>query len=145
MIILELIGWAFLALIFLLPFIANIYGRWRIRRLMLASEEQIQIEGSVKQHSLTSFHGLFLSMCVLLPVLMVTFIWFVFSPMIISSLLVSEITKLTGETDPRMLSILVSKLEALYDGVLHTEFVEPELLQALDYYSSIISDMFSCP
>ena len=137
MIILELIGWAFLALIFLLPFIANIYGRRRIRWLMLASEEQTQIEGSVKQHSLTSFHGLFISMCVLLPVLMITFIWFVFSPMIISSLLVSEITKLTGETDPRMLSILVSKLEALYDGVLHAEFVEPELRQALDYYSSI--------
>ena len=47
-------------------------------------------------------------------------------------------TKLTGETDPRMLSILVSKLEALHDGVLSAEFVEPELRQALDYYSSII-------
>ena len=57
--------------------------------------------------------------------------------MIISSLLVSEITKLTGETDPRMLSILVSKLEALHDGVLSAEFVEPELRQALDYYISI--------
>ncbi|MAL84806.1 MAG: phosphate ABC transporter permease, partial [Opitutae bacterium] len=134
----ELLGWVFLALIFLLPFIANIYGRRRIRWLIRTSEEQTQIEGSVKQHSLTSFHGLFLSMCVLLPVLMITFMWFVFSPMIISSLLVSEITKLTGETDPRVLSILVSKLEALYDGVLHAEFVEPELRQALDYYSSII-------
>ena len=66
----ELIGLMFLALIFLMPLGANIYGRSRIRKLMSASA-QTQSEGRVKQHSLTTFHGLFMSMCVLLPALAV--------------------------------------------------------------------------
>ena len=133
----ELIGLMFLALIFLMPLGANIYGRTRIRKLMITSA-QTQSEESVKQHSLTAFHGLFMSMYVLLPALVIILCWLAFAPMVISSLLVSEISRLTGETDPRLLSIFVSKLEALYEGVLKAEFVEPEVRQALGYYGALI-------
>lgn len=136
----ELVGWGFLALIFSMPVLANFYGRARIRRLMAQAAQTdagLSENGPVKQHSLTGFHGLFMAMCVFLPALAIVICWLAFAPMVVSSLLVAELTRLTGETDPHLLSIAVSKIEALYDGVLRAEFVEPEVRQALGHYSSL--------
>ena len=138
---------ALLLLVFGLPVIANFYGRAKIRALMLAANKlpvadrasaPLGPEGHVvKQHSLTGYHGLWVSACVFLPAIMIVLVWLAVAPMVVHAMLEGWLAAAVPDVSSGEISILISKVEALHGGLIQPAMVSQTIIAAAAYYEMI--------
>jgi phosphate transport system permease protein len=109
-----------------LSFVSYFYGKRLIRRQVFEQKES--------QHSRDSYHGLYLSLYLIIPSIILTLIWLVSSQNIIDSLLKSKIKNLMPDLNLGEINILKSKVVSAYDGILPIDSEQMELL--VSFYSS---------
>ena len=117
-----------------LSFISYFYGKRLIRRRVY--------EQKISQHSRDSYHGLYLSLYLIIPSVILTLIWLASSPNIIDSLLKSKIKNSFPDLSLGEINILKSKVISAYDGILPVDSEQMEML--VNFYNSanIISTNF---
>ena len=117
-----------------LSFVSYFYGKRLIRRRVY--------EQKVSQHSRDSYHGLYLSLYLIIPSIILTLIWLASSPNIIDSLLKSKIKNSLPDLSLGEINILKSKVISAYDGILPVDSEQMEMF--VDFYNSanIISTNF---
>ena len=117
-----------------LSFVSYFYGKRLIRRRVY--------EQKISQHSRDSYHGLYLSLYLIIPSIILTLIWLASSPNIIDSLLKSKIKNSLPDLSLGEINILKSKVISAYDGILPVDSEQMEIF--VDFYNSanIISTNF---
>ena len=116
----------YLIILLVLSFVSYFYGKRLIRRQVFEQKES--------QHSRDSYHGLYLSLYLIIPSIILTLIWLASSQNIINSLLKSKIKNLIPDLSLGEINILKSKVVLAYDGILPIDSEQMELL--VSFYSS---------
>ena len=116
----------YLIILLVLSFVSYFYGKRLIRRQVYEQKES--------QHSRDSYHGLYLSLYLIIPSIILTLIWLATSQNIIDSLLKSKIKYLMPDLSLGEINILKSKVVSAYDGILPIDSEQMELL--VSFYSS---------
>jgi phosphate transport system permease protein len=116
----------YLIILLVLSFVSYFYGKRLIRRQVFEQKES--------QHSRDSYHGLYLSLYLIIPSIILMLIWLASSQNIINSLLKSKIKNLMPDLSLGEINILKSKVVLAYDGILPIDSEQMELF--VSFYSS---------
>ncbi|MGC6511859.1 MAG: phosphate ABC transporter permease subunit PstC [Parvibaculales bacterium] len=114
--------------------LAFLYGKKSIRSAMA--------ETDVKQHSLDTYHGLYLALFFFFPPFAVILAWQIVSPFVIDGLLTTRIQDLQAVASTGELNVLVAKIKSFSAGALPAAFATPFVeemgayLNSLRYYSN---------
>jgi phosphate transport system permease protein len=112
-----------------LALLAFFYGQRKIRSVALAS--------SLKQHSLTRYHGAYIAALVFLPAILLMLLWSSISPLLLTAFLQSRLEALGGTLPSGELNVLVAKTKSVAAGVIPRSFVSDVVAESADYFNML--------